>query len=135
MKPITLAALGSVVLLCAGQAAAQTAIATEQSTLGRAAITLHLHPFLTEEELVTLRLVATNEQALSLFVLGTAGYAALAVSPEDGFVRDGALVASAVARADLPDAQAASKAAQADCDAVRRGPTPCVVVLEVAPAP
>ena len=135
MKPSILIAAGGALLLCAAQAGAQTAVATETSTLGRTAITLHLHPFLTEEELGALRLVATNEQALSLFVPGTAGYAALAVSPEDGFVRDGSLVVSAVARAGLPDAQAARTAAQADCDAARRGPMPCVVVLEVAPAP
>lgn len=108
--------------------------AVEEATLGEASIRLHPHPFLTAEELATLRLVMTNEQALSLFVPNNAGHAALAVSPEDGFIRDGKPVASAIAIADLPDAAAAASAALAGCDGAKTGAAPCVVVLEVAPA-
>ncbi|MDP3264533.1 MAG: hypothetical protein U1E06_01330 [Tabrizicola sp.] len=121
-------------LLAAAPLAAQT-VPVETSTLGTSAITLHLHPFLTEEELTTLRLVMTNEQALSLFVPGTPGHAALAVSPDDGFIRVGAPMGSATAVADLPDAAAAAAAALAGCDAAKQTEAPCVVVLEIAPAP
>ncbi len=121
-------------LLAAAPLAAQT-VPVETSTLGTSAITLHLHPFLTEEELTTLRLVMTNEQALSLFVPGKLGHAALAVSPDDGFIRVGAPMGSATAVADLPDAAAAATAALAGCDAAKQGEAPCVVVLEIAPAP
>lgn len=121
-------------LFAASPVIAQT-VPVETTTLGTSAITLHLHPFLTEEELTTLRLVMTNEQALSLFVPGTLGHAALAVSPDDGFIRVGAPMGSATAVADLPDAEAAGTAALAGCDAAKQGTAPCVVVLEIAPAP
>ncbi|WP_431300084.1 hypothetical protein [Tabrizicola sp. BL-A-41-H6] len=121
-------------LFAATPVVAQT-VPVETSTLGSSAITLHLHPFLTEEELATLRLVMTNEQALSLFVPGKLGHAALAVSPDDGFIRVGAPMGSATAVADLPDAAAAATAALAGCDAAKEGKLPCVVVLEIAPAP
>ena len=62
---------------------------------------------LTEEELATLRVVGSSEEALKLFVVSDKGHAAIAVSPEDGFIRDGAPVASAIAVADLPDAETA----------------------------
>lgn len=121
-------------LLAAAPLAAQP-VPVETSTLGTSAITLYLHPFLTAEELTTLRLVMTNEQALSLFVPGTLGHAALAVSPDDGFIRVGAPMGSATAVADLPDAEAARTGALAGCDAARQGEAPCVIVLEIAPAP
>lgn len=107
----------------------------EEAQLGKAFIRLHVQPFLTPEEVSTLRLVMTNEQALSLFVPNSAGHAALAVSPVDGFIRDGKPVASAIAIAELPDPAAAAQAALSACDAARTGRTPCVLVLEVAPAP
>ena len=110
-------------------------VPVETATLGASAITLHLHPFLTEEETATLRLVAVNEQALSLFVPGNAGFAALAVSPKDGFIRDGALVVSAVALAGLPDQATASLKAVEACNAAKTGAADCVTVLEIAPAP
>jgi len=128
-----LAAVATAVLPFAG-AHAQS-VPVEASTIGGSAVSLHVHPFLTEEELATLRLVASNDQALSLFVTSRTGHAALAVSPEEGFVRDGAPVPSAVALGDLPDAAAARTAALAACDAARKAAAPCVVVLEVAPAP
>ncbi|WP_146036492.1 hypothetical protein [Pseudotabrizicola formosa] len=122
-------------LVVAGMMAqAQVPVPVEAGVNAGSAVNLHLHPFLTAEELATLRLVATNEQALALFVTSRAGHAALAVSPQDGFVRNGAPVPSAVALGDLPDAAAARAAALAACDQARVGQEPCVVVLEVSPA-
>jgi hypothetical protein len=114
-------------------AAAQTA-PTERAVLGASAITLHQHAFLTEDEVATLRFVMTNEQALALFVPRKGGFAALAVSPDDGFVRNGQPVKSAVAVGDLPDAAAARASATQACEAAKTGPSPCVIVLEIAPA-
>lgn len=118
----------------AGVAVAEE-VATETAVLGASAITLHLQEFLRADEVATLRLVMTNEQALSLFVPGKAGFAALAVSPEDGLIRDGVPVPSAVALGDMPDAAMAAANAVAACDAARVGKAGCVVVLEIAPAP
>jgi hypothetical protein len=115
-------------------AVAQTA-PVETAVLGASAITLHLQPFLTEEEVTTLRFVMTNEQALELFVPRTGGFAALAMSPDDGFIREGAPVKSAVAVGDLPDAAAASASAMTACEAAKKGAAACVIVLEIAPAP
>lgn len=106
----------------------------EVTTLAGSQITLHLHPFLTTEELSTLRLVTTNEQALSLFVASRKGNAALAISESDGFIRDGKPADSATALADIATPEAARQAAIAACDAARKGPKACVVVLEVGPA-
>ena len=113
---------------------AQDAVPVESGVNGGSAVTLHVHPFLTPEELATLRLVATNDQALSLFVTSRKGHAALAVSPDEGFVRDGKPVASAVALGDLPDVEAARTAALDACDKARKAKAGCVVVLEVGPA-
>lgn len=125
----------------AAQTDAQTAVQTDAQTVpvetgvnAGSAVSLYVHPFLTPEELAALRLVASNDQALALFVTSRKGHAALAVSPVEGFVRDGKPVASAVALADLPDAAAARDAARAACDKARKDTTPCVIVLEVAPA-
>lgn len=106
----------------------------EVSTLGTSQVTLYPQPFLDETELSTLRLVASNKEALALFVPSSKGYAALALSPEDGFLNEGAPAASAVAIADLPDAASASAAALKGCDEKRIGKSPCVIVLEVGPA-
>lgn len=111
-------------------------VVPEKATLGAAEVTLYPEPFLTADELATLRLVQTNEQALAVFVPGKPGtFAALAVSPEEGLIRDGKPVASAVALADFPDLAAAREAALAGCAAAKTGTADCVVVLEVAPAP
>ncbi|MFN4153618.1 MAG: hypothetical protein ACK4HF_03100 [Paracoccaceae bacterium] len=120
-------------LMLAGMAQAQT-VPVETGVNGGSEVSLHLHPFLTPEELATLRLVASNDQALSLFVTSRTGHAALAVSPDEGFVRDGSPVPSAIALGDLPDAQAARTAALAACDKARKARLSCVVVLEVAPS-
>ena len=125
--------LAAGIAACAGLAQAQT-VPVETGVNGGSAVSLYLHPFLTPEELATLRLVASNDQALSLFVTSRTGHAALAVSPDDGFVRDGRPVASAVALGDLADPDAARSAALAACDTARKGVAPCVVVLEVAPS-
>ena len=122
--------LGLAVVL-AGGAMAQD-VPVEVAVLKGQKITLHVHSFLSDEELVMLRLVQTNRQALQLFVT-SGGFSAIAVSPDDGFVRGGGLVPSAIAMGDLPDAGAAAEAALKGCDAARKGSAPCVVVLEVGP--
>lgn len=106
---------------------------TEVTKLSGSVVTIHLHPFLTPEELVTLRVVATNEQALSLFVTSRTGHAALAISQADGFIRDGKPAASAIALADFETAEAARDAAITACVTARQGVEDCVVVLEVGP--
>ena len=115
-------------------ALAQDAVPTEVSTLDGATVTVHLQPFLSEQELVLLRLVATNSDALAVFVPDSSGFTALAVSPDDGFVRDGVPVSSAVALSAMPDAATAAAEAIAGCEAKRSGTAPCVVVLDISPA-
>ena len=109
----------------------------ETADLGTSRITLHVHDFLSGDELAALRLVMVNADALALFVpAGSAeggGYAALAMAPDEGFIVDGAAVKSAVALAGLPDAATAEAEAVAGCDAQRVSVAPCVLVLEVAP--
>ncbi len=120
-----------------GMAAAQD-VPVEVSVLDASQVTLHLYPFLKDDDLRTLRLVATNRDALSVFVPSkdTSHFAALALSPADGFLQDGAPAATAIALSDFPDAAAAATATLAACDAKRDPATaPCVVVLEVGPAP
>ncbi|MGL5012289.1 MAG: hypothetical protein ACRC6I_20670, partial [Paracoccaceae bacterium] len=109
-------------------------VPVEVTVLGENSITLHQHAFLTEDENTVLGLVATDASALALFVPEGAGFAALAASPDDGFIRDGVPVASAVALSGLADAEAARVEALAACEAARVGEAACVVVLEVAPA-
>lgn len=109
-------------------------VPTETARLGKAEITLNLYDFLTEEELATLRLVMTNQQALEIFLpAGQGGHAALAVSPDEGFIRGGQPVKSAVAMAGLPDAGTARTEALKACEAARQGKAQCVVALTVAP--
>ncbi|MEO6298672.1 MAG: hypothetical protein ABIV25_15465 [Paracoccaceae bacterium] len=112
--------------------AAQT-VPTEMAKLGGQKITLYVYPFLTENELTTLRLVQHNKQALAVFVPGTEGFAALAIAPNEGFLRDGSPVPSAVALSGLPDATSAAVAVLKGCDAARKGGEPCVIVLEIGP--
>ena len=125
---------GCALMLSAAAVSAQTTVPTEVGLNGVSTVTLHLQPFLTPEELATLRVVATDASALSLFVPGSTGFAAIAAAPDDGFVRGGVPVASAQALADFPDAAAAASAVLGACDALRKGLQPCVLVLEVAPA-
>jgi hypothetical protein len=125
-------ALALAALLAAG--VAQADVVPETAVVGTARVTLLPMEFLTEEELAALRMVLTNEQALLLFVPGQGGYAALAVNPDEGFIREGTVVGSAVALAELPDAATAATEAVKACEAARKAASPCVVVLTVEPA-
>jgi hypothetical protein len=125
---------GALIAALVGMGPSHAQTPTEVTALAGSQVTLHLHPFLTEEELATLRIVATNEQALSLFVASRKGHAALAISESDGFIRGGAPAASATALADMDTAEAAREAAVSACDTARTGKIGCVVVLEVSPA-
>ena len=115
-----------------GAAAAQDA-SVEVSKLAGQQITLHVYPFLSESDVKTLRLVATNKQALKLFITSK-GFSALAVAPDEGFAPGGSPAPSAVAIGDFADAETAATEAVKGCDAKRKGEEPCVVVLEVGPA-
>jgi hypothetical protein len=122
----------AVAVLATIPALAQT-VPTEVFTLDAVDVTLHLHPFLTEDEASTLRIVGQSPDALALFLPAGASFGAIALSPEEGFIRDGQPVESASAVADLPDAVQARDAALAECNAARTGGPACVVVLEIAP--
>ena len=128
------AMFAAAVVMVATGAAAQDGVATEVTTLGASQVTLHLHDFLGEDELKVLRLVAKDANALALFVPAGEGFAAMAASPDDGFIRDGAPVSSAVALSGLADAATAQTDALAACEAARKGAAACVLVLEIAPA-
>ena len=122
------------VMAAAVSSPALAEVATEVSRINGAKVTFYVHPFLDETELATLRLVATTEQALSLFVPSKTGCAAIALSPDDGFIKAGKPAASASAVAELPDAaQAATKALEM-CNAARSGAADCVIVMEISPA-
>jgi hypothetical protein len=120
------------VLMGAGAALADVPPA-ETAEIGEARVTVYAMSFLSEEEVATLRLVLTSPEALALFVPAGGGHAALAVSPADGFIREGGLVKSASAIAGMETADKAAEAALTACDGARQGKEPCVVVLEVAP--
>ena len=128
--------VGAGVALGLGLAAAgmAQAVKTEVAELGASRITLHQQPFLSDAELATLRVVMTNQDALAIFVPDASkGFAALAVSPDDGFLPAGAPAPSAQAIAGLPDQATAAKDALAACDKLRKGAEACVLVLEIAP--
>ena len=126
-------AVAAVLAGWAGMAAADLPPA-ETAVIGGAKVTVYTMNFLTPEEVAALKLVLVNEAALQLFVPeGSAGFAAMAVSPDEGFIRDGGLVPSAVAIAGMASAEEAAEAALAGCDAARKAAATCVVVLEVAP--
>ncbi|WP_054009055.1 hypothetical protein [Cypionkella psychrotolerans] len=126
--------VGVALALGLATAGAAEAVKTETGVLGSSSITLHLQPFLTEAEVSTLRVVMTNPDALAIFVPDSSkGFAALAVSPDDGFLPAGAPAASAQAIGGLPDAASAAKDALAACDKLRKGEAACVLVLEIAP--
>ncbi len=126
--------VGVALALGLATAGAAEAVKTETGVLGSSSITLHLQLFLTEAEVSTLRVVMTNPDALAIFVPDSSkGFAALAVSPDDGFLPAGAPAASAQAIGGLPDAASAAKDALAACDKLRKGEAACVLVLEIAP--
>ncbi|HMO08864.1 MAG TPA: hypothetical protein PKD10_14640 [Paracoccaceae bacterium] len=117
-------------LMAAG--AAQAEVAVEETAAKGVTVRLHLHPFLTVAEVTTLRLVATNADARGLFIPQGKGFAALAVAPGEGFVRNSMPVESATAIGGASDAVAAEAEARAECDRKRKGGAACVTVLEVA---
>ena len=119
-------------LTLAGPALAQD-VPVETAKLKGQAITLHVYPFLTEQDLTTLRLVMTNKQALDLFITSK-GFSAIAVAPNEGFIVDGAPARSAVAIGDFASREEAAAAALAGCEEKRQGGEACVVILEVGPA-
>jgi hypothetical protein len=129
------AVLAVALVLAAGVARAED-VAVEEATLGKNAVKLHVQPFLTEEELMTLRLVLSNEQALQVFITAgdgaDQGFAAMAVNPDEGFIRDGQPVKSAMALAGLKTAKEASEAAVTACQEASKAKAACVLVLEVA---
>ena len=129
MRVLTIAMAG---ILAAGAVQAAD-VPTETAVLGKSQVTLYLHDFLTDEEKATLRLVLSNEQALAIFVPENKGFAAMAASPDDGFIRGGHPVASAVALAGLPDAATAEAEALKACAAAKTGAAACVIVLKVTP--
>lgn len=116
--------------LSAGAAAAEVAV--EETKDKGVTVRLHLHPFLTDEERTTLRLVATNADARALFIPQGTGFAALALAPGEGFIRAGLPVQSATAIGGAQDAAAAEAEARAECDRKRSGGDACVTVLEVS---
>lgn len=126
--------VGLGLLLSAGLAMADTP-PEETATLGEAKVTIYTWDFLTEDELATLRLVLVNQEALELFVPTDAkgSFAAFAVSPDDGFIRDGALSPSATAIGGIDAREAALTAAMDACDKARKGAAPCEIVLVVEP--
>lgn len=125
----------AVALLAMGAGTAMAGdVPVETNVLNGAKVVLHVQPFLDATELATLRLVLSNADALSVFMPKAGGYAAMAVAPDEGFLRNGQPVASATALGGLPDAKAAATAALAACDQKRKpGGAACVLVLEVAP--
>lgn len=122
----------AVVLALAVPAAAQE---VETTKIGKSVVKFHVLPSLDETELKTLRLVATNKDALALFVPdGGKTFSAMALSPSEGFLRDGAPVKSATAVSGFPDAETAAAGVVELCDKARKKSSdPCVVVLEIAP--
>lgn len=128
---------GVALAVAAGAAGAQETVTVpvETTEIEGNIATLRLYPFLTEEDVTLLRVVASNKETLAMFVPEGGGFAALAIAPKDGFIRDGQPVATAVAVGQLPDAASAAKSAIDQCNAARkreRDPE-CLVVLEVAP--
>lgn len=133
-KGSTIRALGMAAMaFCALPSALHAEVASESATLGDYTITLYLHPFLTEEDLTVLRFVTTSTDALALFLPTASGHAAIAVSPDEGFVKGGAPMPSVVALGGLPDAQTAQTDSLAACQKAAASKTPCVVVLQIAP--
>ncbi len=135
MRQAALAILGAAAL-AAGQSGTP-ALAQEQAPEviegADATVTLHPFPFLEAEELSLLRQIAQSAPAREALLGEGGGYAAIAAAPLEGFFRGGAPVESAVALAQLPDAETAREEALAACDDARGTDEPCVVLLEVAP--
>jgi len=130
LKSIGLAA--GLTLATVGHAFAQQA-AAELYQLDGVEISVMTHAFLSDEEMMTLRLVGQNRDALALFVPEGPGYAALAIAPDEGFVREGVPVDSAIAMSGMQDIDSARASALEACDAARQTAQDCVIALEVTP--
>jgi hypothetical protein len=128
-----MAASGLMAVMLGSIGPVQAQVATEVSTLKGHQITLHLHDFLTPDDLDILRFVAKTREGLAMFVPESGGFAAMAVSPKQGFTQGGQPVASAAARSGLADAELAAAQAIMACQSASKDDTPCVVILEVAP--
>ncbi len=113
--------------------AARADVPVEVSRIDGAKVTFYVQPFLDAGELATLRLVATQSQALKLFVPSDKGFAAIALSPDDGFIKNGKPAASATAVAEMPDAATAAAKALELCNMARKGAADCVIVMEISP--
>ena len=109
----------------------QSSVRTEVISAGAFAVTLHLHPFLQPQELEVLRQLGASEEAMLAFIGPADSHGAIAVSPRQGFFRDGAPVPSALPISQLPDAETARRAAIDACSDAAGGR--CVVLLEAAP--
>ena len=128
-----MAVSGLMVMMLGSFGPAEAQVATEISTLKGHQITLHLHDLLTSEDLDILRFVAKTREGLAMFVPESGGFAAMAVSPSEGFTQGGQPVPSAAARSGLADAKMAAAQAITACQSASKDDTPCVVILEVAP--
>ncbi len=126
-------AFAALAVSAAFAAVARAEVATEVAVLGDYTITLHVQPFLTEEDLTILRLVQSSQDALALFVPQADGFAAMAASPDDGFVKDGVPAASVAALGGLADAATAAANATDACQKAKQGAADCVLILEIAP--
>lgn len=128
---------GMVVAMLAGvtlAGAARAEVPVEVTIIDGTQVTIHLHDFLSEQEMGVFRLIGSNSQMLQAFMQGATGYGAMALSPDDGYIRGGLPSGSASARMGLADAQAAAASALEMCNAARTGAAECVVVLELGPA-
>ena len=105
----------------------------ETFSLGGNTVTVHAFEFLDQQELDTLRLVGTDPQALALFMGEGSGHGAIALAPDQGFIRDGMPAPGVAALAQLPDAETAREAALSMCEQERGSGSACVVVLELTP--
>lgn len=132
MRLVNCGLAGVLALGFASVAVAQQ-VAGERYQLDGVEVTVLTHSFLSEEELLTLRLVGQNRDALSIFVPESSGFAAMAVAPDEGFVRAGMPVDSASAISGVTDIGAARDAALDACNTARNGGSTCQIVLEVAP--
>lgn len=121
------------ILFSTGSGAVAQDVMTEVYHLGEFEVRVLLHSFLTEDEMTTLRAVGQSQEALGLFVSEGPGYAALAVAPDEGFMRNGLPVESAIALSGLDTLSEARRAANAACNSARTSSAACVTVLAISP--